>query len=52
MRRAGKQRDLPLADIGVLESQMSQKTVKRLLFGRIGTYDPEESSSRLEKKRA
>jgi hypothetical protein len=52
MRRARKQRDLPLADIGVLEKQMSQKTVKRLLFRRIGTYGLEESSSRLEKQRA
>jgi hypothetical protein len=52
MRRAGKQRDLPLADIGVLEKQMSQKTAKRLLIGRTGTYGLEGSSSRLEKQRA
>jgi hypothetical protein len=49
MQCAGKQRDLPLDDIGVLEKQMPQKTAKSLLFGRTGTYDPEESSSRLEK---
>ena len=29
MRCAGKQRDLPLADIGMLEKQMSQKTAKK-----------------------
>ena len=52
MRCARKQRDLPLADIGVLEKRISQKSAKSLLFGRIGTYDLEESSSRLEKQRA
>ena len=37
-----------MADIEVLEKQMSQKTAKSLLFRRTGTYDVEESSSRLE----